>query len=109
MDAKAKFEEIVAALKRSRGVTVGAAKRGFGSSALCVGGKIFAMVSSNGSFVVKLPRKRVDALSESGVGVRFEPGSGRVMKEWLAVDSAADADWLALAREARTFVDGDAK
>ncbi len=108
MDAAAKFAKIVAALRRSRGVTVGAAKRGFGSSALCVGGKIFAMVSSKGNFVVKLPRKRVDALIESGAGVRFEPGPGRVMKEWLAVDPAADVDWLVLAREARQFVGGDA-
>jgi hypothetical protein len=106
MDAAAKYAKIVAVLRRSPGVTVGAAKRGFGSSALCVGGKIFAMVSSQGCFVVKLPRKRVDELLASGVGVRFEPGPGRVMKEWLAVDPAADADWLALAREARTFVGG---
>jgi len=107
MDAAVKFAKIVAALKRSRGVSVGAAKRGFGSGALCVDGKIFAMVSSGGRFVVKLPRQRVDALFASGAGVRFEPGPGRVMKEWLAVDPATDVNWLALAREARKFVGGD--
>jgi hypothetical protein len=34
----------------------------FGSSALKVHGKIFAMVSSAGQFVVKLPEARVDQL-----------------------------------------------
>ena len=109
METEAKFAKIVVALQRSRGVTVGAAKRGFGSSALCVDGKIFAMVSSKGSFVVKLPRQRVEALLDAGAGVRFEPGPGRVMKEWLAVDPAAEMDWLVLAREARKFVGGGAK
>ncbi len=104
MNAEEKFAKIVAALKRSRGVTVGASKRGFGSSALCVGGKIFAMVSSAGRFVVKLPHPRVDALVDAGVGTRFEPRPGRAMKEWLAVNPAADVDWLALAREAWKFV-----
>ena len=103
MSAEEKFAKIVATLKRSPDVTVGAAKRGFGSSALCVNGKIFAMVSSKGSFVVKLPKKRVDALVDSGVGSRFKPRPGRVMKEWLAVDAAVDADWVLLAREAKKF------
>jgi len=104
MNPDERFAKIVASLKRSPKVSVGAAKKGFGSSALCVGGKIFAMVSSKGSFVVKLPKARVDALVESGVGARFEPAKGRVMKEWLAVDPASDTDWLSLAREALKFV-----
>ena len=37
-------------------------RRGFGSGALKVNGKIFAMMSSKGKFVVKLPKKRVDDL-----------------------------------------------
>ena len=103
MSPDERFAKIVAAMKRNSKVSVGAAKKGFGSSALCVGGKIFAMISSKGSFVVKLPKARVDALVESGVGVRFEPAKGRVMKEWLAVDPASDTDWLSLAREALKF------
>ena len=80
------------------------ARRGFGSSALQVGGKIFAMVSSNGSFVVKLPKQRVEQLEASGVGQRFDPGHGRLMKEWLALDPSSNEDWLSLAREALRFV-----
>ena len=90
--------------KRSPKVSLGASKKGFGSSALCVGGKIFAMIDSKGEFVVKLPRERVDALVALGVGARFEPARGRVMKEWLAVDPASNEEWLSLAREAMRFV-----
>ena len=46
--------------------------KGFGSDALKVRGKIFAMLSQ-GRLVVKLPRQRVDALVASGDGERFDP------------------------------------
>jgi len=47
-------------------VTVGSpGKKGFGSSAHQVNGKIFAMISSRGSFVVKLPKHRVESLEAS--------------------------------------------
>lgn len=78
--------------------------QGFGASGLRVGGKIFAMRSSNGAFVVKLPRQRVDALIAAGRGERFDPGHGRLMKEWLTVKLTSEAEWLLLAREARAFV-----
>lgn len=72
------------------------------SPGLKVDGKIFAMLS-RGRFVVKLPRERVDGLVASGGAERFDPGHGRVMKEW-AVIRLAPAQWLALAREAYAFV-----
>lgn len=77
---------------------------GFGSSALKVGGRIFAMVSSRGEFVVKLPAKRVDALVAGGSGVRFDAGKGRPMKEWFAAAPESDLDWIDLAAEAMEFV-----
>lgn len=82
--------------------------RGFGSDALKVRGKIFAMLSSR-RLVVKLPRERVDALVASGDGERFDPRrDGRVMKEWLALVPTSRLDWPPLAREARAFVAGSA-
>jgi hypothetical protein len=62
------------------------------------------MISSKGQFVVKLPKERVGALVTSGRGERFDPGHGRLMKEWLALDQGSDESWLALAREAMKFV-----
>ena len=102
------FDAISAALFEEDGVTVGAkGKKGFGSSALQVGGRIFAMVSSRGEFVVKLPGIRVAKLVEAGVGHPFDPGHGRLMKEWLALEPSAAADRMALAREAMAFVRGE--
>ena len=92
------------ALQGAPAVTLGAPKRGFGSSALKIDDRIFAMLSSKGQFVLKLPRERVDALVAAGDGERFDPGHGRLMKEWLAVEPTSAQSWLALAREAMAFV-----
>jgi hypothetical protein len=75
----------------------------FGSSELRVNNKIFALLSK-GKLVVKLPRQRVDALIASGDGQRFDPGHGRLMKEWLTLEPASAQGWLPLAREAMEFV-----
>ena len=64
---------------------------------------IFAMISSRGEFVVKLPRNRVGELVKSGKGEHFDPGHGRLMKEWLVV-KAPGLNWTALAKEACEFV-----
>jgi TfoX/Sxy family transcriptional regulator of competence genes len=78
--------------------------KGFGSDALKVRGKIFAMLSHR-RLVVKLPRQRVDALVASGDGDRFDPRrDGRLMKEWLALAPSSQVEWLSLAEEARAFV-----
>jgi hypothetical protein len=94
------FEKVVKALANAPGVTYGG--KGFGSSALKVNGKIFAMSSSKREFVVKLSKGRVAELAAAGAGSYFEPGRGRQMREWLAV-SAGPKRWLALAREALAF------
>ena len=100
---EARFDAVVEAFRDDRAATPPGGT-GFGSSALKVGGKIFAMLTPRGEFVVKLPRARVEALVAAGDGVRFDPGHGRPMKEWLAMAPDSEADWLALAREARAFV-----
>lgn len=89
------------------GVTVGVpGKKGSGAGyprAGVAGGKIFAMLSG-GRLVVKLPQGRVDGLVASGDGYRFDPGHGRLMKEWLSVGPACAKEWLPLVREALAFV-----
>ena len=71
-------------------------------NAFAVNGKIFAMLT-RGMFVVKLPKERVDDLVEAGKGKRFDPGHGRMMKEWIAVEAGA-LPWVALAKEAHSYV-----
>jgi hypothetical protein len=77
--------------------------RGFGATALKVNNKIFAMLTNDG-FVVKLPRERVTALIAAGKGQHFDPGHGRLMREWLTVAPDCADEWLPLAREAHAFV-----
>jgi hypothetical protein len=102
-----RYAALVEALRGTPGVTapanLAAPGKKFGDAGLKTGGKIFAMLAQ-GRLVVKLPRPRVDALVAAGSGERFEPGHGRVMKEWLSLDPAAKEEWLPLAREALEFV-----
>ena len=76
--------------------------KGFGSKGLKVARKLFAF-QSKGRLVVKLSIDRVEALASSGEGERFDPGHGRLMKEWIAIDLGARALWPRLAREALEF------
>ena len=97
-----RFAPVVAAVIGKRGVTR-ETRQGFGSGALKVNGKIFAMMTPRAEFVVKIPKARVDELVNQGVGERFEPGPGRIMKEWLALDRHPEL-WTALVEEAYQFV-----
>jgi len=84
----------------------GGPQQAFGSTSLKTNGKIFAMLVKD-RLVVKLDRRRVDALVAADRGERFDPGHGRLMKEWLSVaEPAADEAWLDLATEAEALVAG---
>src|SRR5215469_5019661 len=95
----ARFVPVVRAFEGVRGVSAG---KLFSSYGLKVNEKIFAMFGRAG-FVVKLPKARVDELVSVGKAARFEPGPGRVMKEWAAFRSE-ESEWVKLAREAYNFV-----
>ncbi len=101
------LKEIIEALRDYPGVTIPSSttpSKKFGSSGLRINDKIFAMISSRNQFDVKLPRERVNELVASGVGEYYDPGHGRLMKEWLVVASPFDERGLSLAREAMEFV-----
>src|SRR6266540_3454094 len=99
------FASIAESELSTPGVTAGT---GFGrSEGLRISGKIFAMLV-RGELVVKLPRDRVEDLTASGVGHQFDPGHGRLMKEWVAVTPGASRRWRKLVDEARAFVAANA-
>ncbi len=98
-----RFATVIEELLGEPGVTPPSEGNGFGSSALKIHDKIFAMLV-RGKLVVKLPKKRVDAFVASGDGERFDANRGRPMKEWLVLEPASQEDWLSLAREAMKFV-----
>jgi TfoX/Sxy family transcriptional regulator of competence genes len=93
------FAPVVAAFAKDRSVTAGKMMSSYG---LRANGKIFAMFA-RGKFVAKLPKQRVDELVSGGIGERFDPGHGRLMKEWIAIESHTE-NWLDLAKEAYKFV-----
>jgi hypothetical protein len=107
-DAAARWDRLVDRMLAAGEATYGnaagdGAKRGFGSTSLKTGGKMFAMLAHE-RLVVKLPAKRVDELEASGVGRRFDPGHGRLQREWLEVTGDDFELWVALATEAEAFV-----
>lgn len=100
MDAEKTFASVADELRKDR--RVGTARM-FGAAGLKVSDKYFAMLYK-GRLVVKLPGERVSALVESGDGEYFDPGHGRLMKEWVSLDPRLARRWRGLAEAARDFV-----
>ena len=101
-----RWEALVADLLAAGSATYGnegGAQRAFGATSLKTNGKIFAMLVKD-RLVVKLPVGRVEELVSSGVGERFDPGHGRIQKEWLSVRGWDLAECRALATESEAFV-----
>lgn len=94
-----RFALVADAFAGDKNVTFGKLMASYG---LKVNGKIFAMFA-RGRFVAKLPKIRVDELVAGGEGDRFDPGHGRLMKEWVSLVSGKQ-NWVELAREAYEFV-----
>ena len=99
-----RFRPVVDAFANYPDVTGGKMMSSYG---LKVKGKIFAMFGRK-QFVTKLPKARVDALVGAGVGKNFDPGHGRLMKEWVVVADGGP-DWMGLAKEAYAYVKQDTR
>ncbi|MBI2887449.1 MAG: hypothetical protein HYY02_09590 [Chloroflexi bacterium] len=103
MVAEEAFEAVAQHLLVDPGIT---RAKMFGAPTLKVGSKVFACLYK-GRLVVKLPRAQVDALVRSGQGEHFDPGMGRIMKEWVALEHAEAAAVQHIMEQARDFVAGD--
>jgi hypothetical protein len=103
MSAEQRFEQLAARFLANPDVAQGT---GFGSApGLRIRGKIFAMLVKD-ELVVKLPKDRVDELVASEAAAQFDPGHGRLMKEWASVSADSPEDWERLADDALRFVGG---
>lgn len=104
--ATARWERLVEEMLAGGTATYGnqdGPKRAFGSTSLKTDGKIFAMLVKD-RLVVKLSAARVGELVDDGVGERFDPGHGRIQKEWLNVQGSDPDQWRDLAVESEAFV-----
>lgn len=76
-------------------------RNGFGSG-LRANGKVFAMLSKD-ELVVKLPPERVSELIALKEGKPYIHGGGKIMRDWLAIESGSEEKWFAFAKEAMDF------
>jgi hypothetical protein len=53
---------------------------------------------------VKLPEARVSELVAAGRGGKYDPGDGRLQREWFELSSTDADEWVSLATEAERFV-----
>lgn len=103
--AEAAYAALACRFEDQPRVSLPADKRGkFGSNALKVDGKIFAMLVK-GALAVKLSPAAVESATTAGRGEPLSMGR-RVMKEWLLVREPSQR-WYAMAELARAFVAGE--
>jgi hypothetical protein len=101
--ANAKFARLAKQLAQRSGA--GSPHRdGFGTGSLFVGRKMFGLLNDSGALVLKLPPTRVQELIAGGVGAPWHPGTGKPLKEYVAIGVDREADWLRLAKEAREYM-----
>ncbi|MCI4350103.1 MAG: TfoX/Sxy family protein [Thermoplasmata archaeon] len=79
-------------------------REGFGTGSLFVGRKMFGLLDGSGALVLKLPPSRVQELIARGLGKPWHPGTGKPLKEYVAVGPDRHATWLSLARESRQYM-----
>jgi TfoX/Sxy family transcriptional regulator of competence genes len=75
----------------------------FGSPGIKVRGKVFAMLVKE-KLVVKLSQDRVNEMVNRGEGTYFDPGHGKLMKQWVSVSDDYGRLWPKVAREAMIYV-----
>jgi hypothetical protein len=68
---------------------------------LMLNGKSFGM-STHGRLVLKLSEQRAVELIAAGTAAQFYPSPGKPMKGWVEITDA-NADWVALAKEAHAI------
>ncbi len=64
--------------------------------------KMFAMFNK-GNYIVKLPKERVEEIINSKEGLPYDPGNGRIMKEWVIIQQKFTDKWIDYTSEAKEF------
>ena len=64
--------------------------------------KMFVFHSGE-KLVLKLPKERVTEFLNSGEGLPYDPGNGKIMKEWVIIPYEQKDKWWDLTEEAMNF------
>lgn len=72
---------------------------GRGAQGLKVGKRMFAMFYK-GDLLLVLPPERVETLINEGIGLPYDPGTGKVMRNRVLIPAAKNRFWIKLCREA---------
>jgi hypothetical protein len=56
------------------------------------------------TFIVKLPKKRVTELLQSEKELPYDPGNGKIMKEWVIIPESLAEKWITFAQEGKEFL-----
>jgi hypothetical protein len=70
--------------------------------ALKIKRKMFVFLNKE-NITVKLPKERVTELLESGEGLPYDPGNGKIMKEWVTIPLKDSSKWIAYVKEGMKF------
>jgi hypothetical protein len=76
---------------------------------LSVNGKIFAMLTGDNKFVVKLPEDKATALVGRGIGNNWAPGNRKPMKEWVSITPGKTISLFEITQQAYEYVKGKAR
>ncbi len=70
--------------------------------ALKIKKKMFVFLNK-GNMTVKLPKERVTELLSSGEGLPYDPGNGKIMKEWVIIPLKDSDKWINFVEEGMRF------
>ena len=70
--------------------------------------KMFAFPQEK-NIILKLPKERVTEFLNSGEGLPYDPGNGKIMKEWVIIPEKLSDKWFELTEEAKEFAKSLAK
>jgi len=90
------YAQVRAHFEQVAGVTVNS---GRGAQGLKVGKKMIAMFSK-GDLLLKLPPSRVEELVAAGRGLPYDPGTGKVLANYVVIPASKKRSWIALCQEA---------
>lgn len=77
--------------------------------ALKIKRKMFVFFNKIDAIVVKLPKNRVSELLESKEGLPYDPGNGKIMKEWIIIPKQFSEKWFDFSKEGMEFAETLAK